>query len=366
MLKLRVVKASSFNAARALGTSLLLLAGCVTAPPARNPRTQVRTFDHFEPFHRERAGDRVVMVSPRIEVRPWNELIVSWNASCPPGTALDIEARGIGANGPTRFYKLGSWSSEPGVGRTSLRHEGDDDASVDTDTLIARHVMNAAQVRVTLHGTNGGLPTLKLLTMAFLNASAVSVTNSPNRLAWGRTLDVPQRSQLGYPGGKGWCSPTALSMILAYWSGQLHRPELDLPVPEVARAVHDSAYRGTGNWAFNVAFAGSFEGMHASARRFEGLRQVEDCIAAGIPLALSVSFDLLNGREKDMNSGHLIVVVGFTPAGDVVVNDPWPNPKNENRVRKIFPRERLLRAWQRSKQTVYIVWPDGLRLPLNV
>jgi uncharacterized protein YvpB len=322
----------------------------------------LRAFDHFEQFHRSGTTEHVVMLSPRLDVRPWDELIVSWNAAAPPGTALEIEARAFGTNGPTRFYKIGRWSSEPGAGRTSLRKESDDDATVETDTLVARRLMTGAQVRLTLHGTNENLPTLKLVTFAFLNSSAAGETNSPNRTAWGKILDVPQRSQLGYAGGKGWCSPTALSMILAYWSGQLHRSELDLPVPNVAHAVYDTAYRGTGNWAFNMAFAGSFEGMRAYATRFEDLRQVEDCIAAGVPVALSVSFDLLNGEDEDMSNGHLIVAVGFTEKGDVVVNDPWPNPKNENRVRKIFARERLVTAWQRSKQTVYVVLPEGVRL----
>jgi hypothetical protein len=90
---------------------------------------------------------------------------------------------------------------------------------------------------------------------------------------------------------------------------------------------------------------------------------VEDCVAAGVPVALSVSFDLLNGREKDLGNGHLIVVVGFTRNGDVIVNDPWPDPKGVNRVRKTFPRAQVLRAWQRSKQTVYWIAPEMVRLP---
>ena len=139
-----------------------------------------------------------------------------------------------------------------------------------------------------------------------------------------------------------------------------------MPVPDVAREVFDQAYAGTGNWIFNMAYAGGFDRMHACATRFDDLREVEDCIAAGIPVALSVSFDLLNGKNADMNNGHLIVAVGFTKTGDVVVNDPWPNPKKENTVRKIFPRVQVIKAWQRSKQTVYLIFPDSVRVPGDV
>ena len=340
----------------------VFLTGCVTSKSVPT-RTQLRSFDHFEGFERTISGKDVVLLSPRVEVLPWNELIVSWNASCPPGTALTVEAQAFDAERATRFYTIGHWSAEPGTNRASVRHEGDADAKVDTETLVCLRQMNAAQVRVTLRGTNGISPQLKLLSFSFLNSAIPPTTNAPNRAAWGRVLDVPERSQLGYKGGSGWCSPTSLSMLLGYWSGQLHRAELDVPVPETARQVHDVVYGGTGNWAFNMAYAGSFDGMRAWATRFDDFRRVEDWIVAGIPVALSVSFDLLNGKEADQGNGHLIVVVGFTETGDVVVNDPWPNPKKENRVRKIFPRAQVIRAWQRSKQAAYLVVPEGVRPP---
>ena len=340
-------------------------AGCAT-PNLTRARTQLRSFDHFEGFERRGSGADLVLLSPRVEVSPWDELIVSWNASCPPGTALTIEARAFEGGRATRFYTIGHWSAEPGPNRASVRREGDADATVDTETLICRRLATAAQVRVTLRGTKGTRPQLKLLSISFLNSALPSTTNSPNRAAWGRVLEVPERSQLGHQGGSGWCSPTALSMLLGYWSAQLHRPELDVPVPETARQVHDVVYGGTGNWAFNMAYAGSFDGMRAWATRFDDFRRVEDWITAGIPVALSVSFDLLNGQEVDQNNGHLIVVVGFTETGDVVVNDPWPNPKKENRVRKIFPRAQVIRAWHRSKQTVYLVVPERARPPRSL
>jgi uncharacterized protein YvpB len=345
-----------------MGAAVILLAGCSTSATQKRPRTQLRGFDHFEQFERSNSDDRLVLLSPRIDVQPWDELVLSWNAQCPAGTALTVEARAFDGANRTRFYTLGSWTWTEGAGRTSMRNETDAEATMETDTLIARRQMSGAQVRLTLSGTNGSLPALKLLTLSFLNSAVAPETNSPNRAAWGKILDVPERSQLGYPGGKGWCSPTAVSMILAYWSRQLNRAELDVSVPEAAHCVHDFAYRGTGNWAFNMAYAGSFDGMRAHVARLENLRQVEDYIAAGVPVALSVSFDLLNGKEKDQNNGHLIVVVGFTKEGDVVVNDPWPNPKKENRVRKTFARRRIIAAWQRSKQTVYVIVPNGVSI----
>ena len=97
----------------------LLGAGCAT-PILTPPRTQLRSFDHFEGFERSGSGVEMVLLSPRVEVLPWNELIVSWNASCPPGTALTIEARAFGGERATRFYTIGHWSAEPGTNRDEV------------------------------------------------------------------------------------------------------------------------------------------------------------------------------------------------------------------------------------------------------
>jgi uncharacterized protein YvpB len=340
-----------------------MLTSCST--PIRYPaRTQLRSFDQFEKFERAQDSNDVVLLSPRVDVLLWDELIVSWNADCPPGSALKVEARAFDGTNATRFYPIARWSAEAGAQRTSLGKQSDDNASVDTDTLICQRKMNGAQVRLTLSGTNGAAPVLKRITFSFLNSSLPLIAREPNRRAWGRALDVPQHSQLDWPGASGWCSPTCVSMILGWWSRQLHRPELEVPVAKVAREVFDQTYGGTGNWNFNTAYAGGFKQMRAYATRFDDLRQVEDCIVARIPVALSVSFDLLNGKAADENNGHLIVAIGFTENGDVVVNDPWPNPKKENSVRKIFPRDRVINAWQRSKQTVYLIFPDSARVPL--
>jgi len=336
-------------------------AGCSSLHRAPEfTRSSFHWFTNFEAFARSESAGAVTLLSPRIDAGRWDELIVSWNGSCPPQAHMVVEARAFDGSRWTRFYTMGIWAEDDS--RESVRRQRDSDAVVKTDTLVTKP-MAAAQVRVRLTGSGAAQPVLKFLGLSFLDSKApLAQPTRTNHLAWGRTLDVPQRSQLGYKGASGWCSPTSVSMLLAYWSRQLNRAELDLPVPVVAAGVYDPNWGGTGNWPFNMAFAGKFDGMRGFVTRFDELAQVEDCIAAGVPVALSVSFDLLNGREKDLGNGHLVLAIGFTDRGDVVVNDPWPNPKRENSVRKIFPRDRVLKAWQRSDRTVYVVCPESVDL----
>jgi hypothetical protein len=86
--------------------------------------------------------------------------------------------------------------------------------------------------------------------------------------------------------------------------------------------------------------------------------EVEDFIAHGIPVGLSLCYNRLRGTSREP-SGHLVVCAGFTKDGDAIINDPGTS-KN---VRKTFPRANLIDAWAYSKNTVYIVYPVNTRLP---
>ena len=134
---------------------------------------------------------------------------------------------------------------------------------------------------------------------------------------------------------------------------------------QVADAVYDASYNGTGNWAFNTAFAGSFGGMRSYVTRFDDLAEAEDWIAAGIPVILSARWDWLRqGRPLD-SAGHLIVCIGFTETGDVIINDPAAHLDRGQSVRQIYKREDVLRSWSWSHHTVYLVYPTTAKLPAN-
>lgn len=353
--------------------SLLLVAvlfsGCktVTEPGGSS-------FSHFvglEDFSRfKRAHDdngNTVLLSPRIKAEiPYNQLIVSWNANAPAGTFVKVEVSANSASGQTKFYTMGEWSLDgKEFPRTSVGGQRDANGNVDTDTLKLNQPETAAQIRITLGGTNGEAPTLKFVGLSFANTKAPTASHPPNRAVWGKIITTPEHSQHGYPNEKGWCSPTSLSMVLSRWAGVMLRPEMNLTVPQVAAAVYDRNYGGTGNWPFNTAFAGSFDGMKAYVTRFDDLSEVEDWIAAGIPVILSTRWDLLlPGRPPDYD-GHLVVCIGFTRDGDVVINDPATRLDKGQVVRRIYKREDVINSWTQSHHAVYLVYPETAKIPAN-
>jgi hypothetical protein len=341
------------------------LTGCKTiSPMTKNQFSSFKGLNQFSNFAvSTNASGETVLLSPPINAgMDWNELIVSWNADAPTGTFVKVEAQAIAPSRTTKFYTMGLWSPDnTAFPRTSVRHQKDADADVKTDTLELSQFADSAQLRVTLGGANGMLPTLKFLGLSFSNTKAISPVHEPDRAAWGKIISTPEKSQNAYPEEEGWCSPTSLTMVLERWANVLNRPEMNLDVPQVAASVYDDAYGGTGNWPFNTAFAGSFNGMRAYVTRFNGISELEQWINAGIPVIISAPWGMLDPSRISTGNGHLTVCIGFTKDGDVVDNDPGTNPKKS--VRHIYKRADVIRAWAKSYNTVYLVYPVSAQIP---
>ena len=140
------------------------------------------------------------------------------------GESLKIEVRAIYPTHP-KWFTMGLWATDPAKHpRESVRgqpgrrrHSG------------YRHVRaessqpERVQLRVTLGGGKNPAK-LKFLSLSLLDRKATPPPLPPNRAAWGKSIDVPERSQMAYENGGVICSPTTVSMLLAYWSRQLDRP----------------------------------------------------------------------------------------------------------------------------------------------
>jgi hypothetical protein len=311
---------------------------------------QLIGFSNFTDFKKDASTLTSKTIEPAIN---WDELVLSWNLR---GTnEATFAVRLIYPETTSKWYEMGVWSM---AGRHSVNGQDDENAKVDTDTLHA--VRAGAKIEVRVAFQNGSSDNLKFLALALRDSKATSPPLEPNRRAWGKVVNVGARSQLDYPeGAKIWCSPTSSSMLLDYWSQKLNRPEMEMTVPEAARAVYDSVYKGTGNWPCNTALAGHFNGMRAYVSRFTDVSELEDWIEAGIPIATSVSYNRLKGKGTN-GSGHLIVCVGFADNGDIIVNDPGTHLSN---VRRTFSRDLFREAWADSGNTVYIVYPKNAAIP---
>ncbi|TMR09346.1 peptidase C39 family protein [Nonomuraea turkmeniaca] len=309
---------------------------------------------------------------------PATQLVASWTARTPPGAWIEVALRARAASGArTKWYVMGRWS-EHGSPRTSVPGQGDEDGDVAVDTFVARRPVVAYQVRITRHGAGA------LVTGLGVMASAVpqrSMAPSERVAAEPVELAVPRYSQHAHAGhhprldggGANWCSPASVAMVLGYWGRGPELRELDWvgagdPAPIVdhaAMGTYDESYQGTGNWPFNVAYAGRY-GLAGFVTRLRSAAELELFVRAGIPVITSQSFKAreLPGSCYSTN-GHILVVAGVTAGGDVVVNDPAA-PRDDE-VRRVYPRAAFENVWLRSSGSggiVYVLHPPGHPLPL--
>jgi len=308
-------------------------------------------------------------VSP-VQAAPisFSEAIVSWNATTPAGTWIEVQMRVRTGGRFTKFYNLGVWASDSStIQRHSVRAQGDSDGFVAVDTLVLDKKVqpDAFQIKLRLFSATAGgaLPTVE---NAFLAVSTplARVRNLPpgDPARWNRLLAVPECSQMVYPdGGTVWCSPTSTSMVMAYWQGATGPCE-----PAVRAAVDgvfDWVYDGHGSWPFNAAYAAT-AGLEAHVARFTSMADAERWIEAGVPVVISYYWkrNSLAGAPIPTSDGHLAVIVGFDAAGNPVVNDPAAAVDGD--VQRTYLRSELEDLWvAKSGGTAYLIYPPDHPVP---
>ncbi|WP_034385471.1 peptidase C39 family protein [Deinococcus sp. YIM 77859] len=289
-----------------------------------------------------------------VKVPAFDELVPSWNAVTPGKGSVTVEVRTRTGGDWSRWFSFGTWQS--GAGRSSLNGQKDVTGQVLTDTLRLNAKATTYQYRVTLRGAGTSVRLLALNTAD--RAQRMAGLGQPgNRAAWGKLVNVPQRSQMLYAGGgEVWCSPTSVAMILAAYG-------VNVPVPQAAEGTFDRAYGGTGNWPFNTAYAGA-HGLRAFLTRLPSLAEAERYTAAGVPLAVSLGWKKgeLPGAPLTASDGHLMVLVGFDAQGNPVLNDPAA--PTDAAVRRTYPRAAFERQWlSHSGGLSYVIAPPNKALP---
>ncbi|WP_374454778.1 C39 family peptidase [Nocardioides sp.] len=300
-------------------------------------------------------------------------LVPTWEATTPGKSLVRVEVRGRAADGTTGTWDtVADWSRlNKRLPRTTYSGQSDDLGRVSVDTWYATSSVASWQVRVTLlrpAGTTQPVSLERVGAVASADAAAARPTSQPGPGA-GTVLPVPTYSQMvhsgHYPqwggGGEAWCSAASTAMVLAY-HGVAPAPSgitpghADATVDHTAKMVYDHGYDGTGNWAFNTAYAATLVAGDSYVTRMRDLREAEDYIVAGVPLVVSIAFarNQLTGAPISSSNGHLLVIVGFEPDGDVVVNDPAG--ATNAAVRRVYDRAQLERLWiAASGGTAYVI-----------
>ena len=322
------------------------------------PQLCFRRLDHPFPS----GSSEVVTITNFGPGMPFTEVIPSWNVKSPGESVLSVEIRGTRDGAATKWYRMADWTLTGPGGRKSFGDQDDANAKLLTDTLQFTAPVDSVDFRLTLTGSRTDeskpVPRLDLLAATFSAETARESNLNVKSDAWGKVLEVKKRFQRDYPNGGVLCSATSTSMLLNLASRQ-RGLEVDRDVPAVVEGLWDPAYDGAGNWSFNAAYYGHFSGLRGYISRFAKISELEEFITAGIPVAVSVDYNRLKGTPKEKESGHLVVLVGFSKEGDPVFNDPAVR----DQITTTYKRSDFDSAWQRSGRAVYVFTPESAPVP---
>ena len=280
---------------------------------------------------------------------PFDNLVGSFSADVPAGGEVELSAKVRTTAGWSDWYVLGTQTAD---GFSSAPKSEDGLAALDVDELKLKSPATAARYRVKMRA--GRRPVrLRSVSLALSDASAPEAPPAPSTGPWTRELALAPRSQRDEQEKykHDVCSPTSLSMVLEFWG---HKKTTET----VALAVRDRGSELFGNWPANAAYAATF-GLDARVARLGSLTDLESEIAAGRPVVVSITFGdgELPGAPLKRTSGHLVVVTGFTPKGDLVVFDPAGRGKTD--VRHVYGRAAFHKAWRVNKRGLaYLIGPD--------
>jgi hypothetical protein len=295
----------------------------------------------------------------------FTELVASWNVTTPAsaGVRFFVRARDAATGEWSPWLYMGQWGRTSAGGTVTRFERG----LVDVDTLELRQPASAWQVRAELqndrHDAPG--PVIRRIAVVYSGVCSETVERAPNQTATSPStepatqpdaqprrravnLPVPFRAQHDTPRSmrSEVCSPTSVSMVLAYWG-------IGLPTVQNCQAIWDPEYRLYGNWTRAVARAGEL-GLDAWVTRFRDWDAVRAELDAGRPVIAAIEFKAgeFPGNVLDSSAGHLIVIRGFTPSGDAICNDP-ASKKKGNAV--VYNADALARAWFRKTGVAYII-----------
>lgn len=288
----------------------------------------------------------------------FDRAVASWNADCPAGTYVVVEAAWKQENDSfSPYLELARWGDQGLIGQPpkEQRAKKAEGGRVNEDTLETAKLVGRMKLRATLVSTRpDASPLLSLLAVATIRHDRSLSPDDRRGPAWGKVIPAPPRSQGAERAdiSSRICGPTSASMALAAFG-------VSLPTADVAAACYDELNDIYGNWPFLAA--GMSQLLRRSGDRLPpkpghskayqsfvhyapDWKDVEAEVAQGNVAIASIHYgeNELSGSPTRASEGHLVLVRGFTRNGDVVVNDPAG--RTPQAILRVYRRAELHRA----------------------
>lgn len=282
------------------------------------------------------------LVTDPVDAPPFNWLVPWWNAETTGSGSLGIFLQfETGAeNEWSRWYPMGEWS-----GNSKSFSEGDENAKVETDTLVLAKKSRRFRLKLILEsGKKGDVGSVVVYRFGVIARDTAS-QRPPARPYFLKESQIaaPRRSQMVEAEDiRGRiCSPASAAMALEYLG-------LRWPTAFVAADCYDAGAKIFGNWPFNVASLWRL-GARARLDYFVNAEMAAAELQAGHLLIASIRFGQgeLTGAPIAKTEGHLLLMTGIsrdkTGAYRLLVNDPAASTEAE--VKRGYDLAEFEKAW---------------------
>ncbi len=313
--------------------------------------------------HGGRASEWISESQVYVTPQMFNEILTTWHLDVPAeaGTRVDLRVGRTASGLWSPWLYLGRSGDHADLGHRSQSWSG---GRIDVDYFVSDRHFDRLQVRVSTlspqWGESGAAFARVFIQPLDTRAADRHMPRSSARISKPDIprLGVPFRSQRTSDqtlSGR-LCSPTSLAMVLAYYG-------VECSVEQVATLAYDPDFDLYGNWPNNLQAAYRM-GIGGVLRRFACWNDVEHTLLRRRPIIASIKVGRGQMPEAPYLStdGHLIVIEGMTPTGDLLVLDPAVETEEEGR--RVYSRANMSRVWLGNTYgTAYVLDLELGRMP---
>ena len=283
-----------------------------------------------------------------IQLKPFDELIVSWDAQRPLTGSYLIQVS-LWTSEWSPWFDYAFWSVHDQY--TFKKCLPDQNIQVHQDAVEVLQDGKASGFRIRiLTNENASLDGFRTLHISAIDRKTHTISFIPCENVFVH-LKVKGISQMALSDERHprLCSPTSTTAVINFLSNTLA-----LSTIEFANSVVDSAFDIYGNWILNTAQASHLLGQpwHCFVARLTTFNQIIDQLVKGYPVVVSIRGPL-QGSALPYESGHLVVVTGYDSKHEEVFCMDPAFPTDDLTAVK-YPLNEFLTAWGRRQGIAYI------------
>jgi hypothetical protein len=283
-----------------------------------------------------------------VETAPFDELMVTWNASRPLQGAYHFYIS-VKADHWSPWLRYATWGNEGQQSYKETSEKGLVKVYQDAFTVTDGKKGSAFRIKIETEGDahSEGVWAMHVYT----NSDKQKIDLKKEGVFESVSLPVEGLSQmaLDHMRFKDLCSPTSTTAVVRFLSGHKALNPLAFAVD-----VWDKGFDIYGNWVFNAAEAAALlgTGWNVWVDRLPDFAALHRLLKEGTPVVVSVRGPL-PGSALPYAGGHLIAITGYDAINRRVLSvDPAFPSDQETKV--FYPLEAFLEAWDRRGNLAYV------------